>query len=238
MNNLLGPPPPPCPTLWRRIAWCATLLAMMALPSCGHDDIDPAYTDCRYDIVTYLGVTPAGQEAYKLVGRDSEPSLTLLADGHNAPDDSPIGRRLLLRYTPAAPLTGDTCRITAHAATAIISDSLRYTIKPLAQYLQDNSPVKLGSVWRTGDYLNLHCQLEYTGRSRHFYLLVDSTTWHADTVHCHLVHNVFGDITRHWRECYASFYVGVVWNQPTCRVMRVHINDVARPTVAYRDFMK
>lgn len=218
--------------LWLLAALAAVLMA------CGPDDVDPAYTDCRYDIVTYRGVTPGGQEVYHLVGRDSEPTVTLLSSGAKAPENSNIGRRVLLRYTPASALRGDTCRVVAHAATAIVSDSLRYTVRPLAHYLQDNTPVKLGSLWRTGDYLNLHCQLEYTGRSRHFYLLVDSTTWHADTVHCHLVHNVFGDTTRHWRECYASFYVGAVWRQPSCRVMRVHIADVVRPEVTFRDFAK
>ncbi|MBR6285229.1 MAG: hypothetical protein IKR25_13210 [Muribaculaceae bacterium] len=215
------------------VVWCCLLLT-----ACGSDDVDAAYTDCRYDIVTYQGVTSAGQERYELVGRDNAPSVMLLATGANAPKDSPIGRRLLLRYTPCQPLTGDSCRIVTHAATAIVSDSLRYTEKPLAHYLQDNSPVKLGSLWRTGNFVNLHCQLEYTGHSRHFYLLVDSTTWHNDTVHCHLVHNVFGDTTRHWRECFASFFVGTVWQQPSCRVMRIHINDVDRPQVTFRDFAK
>ena len=217
--------------------WLLWVMAVL-LTACGDDDVDPAYTDCRYDIVTYRGVTSEGKEAYDLVGRDSEPTVTLLSEGVNAPSNSPIGRRLLLRYTPLETLDGPQCHVVAHAATAIISDSLRYTTRPLAHYLQDNSPVKLGSSWRTGDYINLHGQLEYTGRSRHFYLLVDSTTWHNDTVHCHLVHNVFGDTTRHWRECYASFYVGIVWQQPSCRVMRVHINDVVRPEVTFRDFNK
>ena len=218
--------------------WSVLSLLACLVASCAGEDVGPEYTDCRYDIVTYMGVNNAGDEVYDLVGRDDEPSCTLYAEGVHAPAGSQAGRRLLLRYAFAAPQHGAARRINAYAASAIVSDSLRYTVRPLAHYLQDNSPVRLRSLWRTGDYINLHCQLEYTGRSRHFYLLVDSTTWHNDTVHCHLVNNVFGDTARHWRECYASFFVGQVWKQNSCRVMRLHIDDVVRPDVRCRDFIK
>lgn len=221
------------------IALCL-LAAAIALTACGDgDDIDRAYTDYRYDIVTYQGVNAAGKEIYRLEGRDDNPATLLLATGEHAPQGSEPGRRLLLRYDYQETASTDTVRdIVAYAATAIISDSMRYTLKPVAQYLQNNSPVKLRSVWRTGDYLNLHGQLEYTGKSRHFYLLVDSTTWSRDTVHCYLVHNVFGDTTRHWREFYASFYIGVMWKRYPGKVLRFHADDLVRPDVTYRDFFQ
>ncbi|MBR1804121.1 MAG: hypothetical protein IJ775_04365 [Muribaculaceae bacterium] len=217
-----------------------SIIAMtVALMACSDShDIDRAYTDYRYDIVTYMGNDDAGHEVYRLDGRDDNPAVTLLATGTHAPQDSHLGRRVLLRYEMADAVSDSVRHITAYAASAIISDSMRYTLKPVAQYLQNNSPVKLRSVWRTGDYLNLHGQLEYTGKSRHFYLLLDSATWHRDTVHCYLVHNVFGDTTRHWREFYASFYIGTLWKRNPKQVLRFHADDLVRPEVTYRDFTK
>lgn len=219
--------------IWSLIALIAALMA------CNDShDIDRAYTDYRYDIVTYMGCDDDSHEVFRLQGRDDNPAITLLATGTHAPQGSNPGRRLLLRYD-FADAAGDSVRhINAYAATAIISDSMRYTLKPVAQYLQNNTPVKLRTVWRTGDYLNLHGQLEYTGKSRHFYLLVDSSTWNRDTVHCYLVHNVFGDTTRHWREFYASFYIGATWKRNPKQVLRFHADDLVRPEVTYRDFTK
>ena len=220
------------------IALALTAL-MTAVTACDDSkDMDRAYTDYRYDIVTYMGATDAGGEMYILDQRDDAQRLTLLSAGTNAPEDSYIGRRVLLRYDFADD-SHDTIRhIVVYASTAIISDSMRYTIKPVAQYLQNNTPVKLRSVRRFGDYLNMRGQLEYTGKQRHFYLLVDSTTWKCDTVHCYLVHNVFNDTTYHWRDFYASFYVGALWKRNPKQVLRVHIDDVLRPDVTYRDFAK
>ena len=209
--------------------------------ACGHDnDIDAAYTHYRYDIVTYMGVDATGNEIYRLENRNAQPAFTLLANGKNAPKDCYYGQRLLLRYNYTTIYkTNDSIRhITAYAASAIISDSLRYTAKPLQQYLSGNSPMRISSIWLTGNYINMHGQLEYTGRSRHFYMIIDSTTWRRDTVHCYMVHNVFGDTTRHWREFYASFYVGTVWRNNNQRVLRLHTNDRLHPADSIHDFIK
>lgn len=205
------------------------VLSMTTITSCDkEDDIDKAYTDYLCDFVTYMGKQADGTTAFELESRDNESVTTLISGDVDIPNGVSEGNRVLLRYAPAGNSNGNSMRINAYAVNAIISDSLRYTIKPLEHYLQDNSPVKMRSLWRTGNYLNFHGQLEYTGKSRHFYLLLDSTTAKRDTVDCYFVHNVFGDTTYHWRECYASIYVGVMWKRPTCRVMRVHIGDETR----------
>ena len=205
------------------------VLLITAMISCDKEnDIDKAYTDYLYDFVTYLGKQADGTTTFELESRDNGPVTTLIAGDVDIPKGVDEGNRVLLRYAPAGADNGNSRHIYAYAVNAIISDSLRYTIKPLETYLQGNSPVKLRSLWRTGNYLNFHGQLEYTGKSRHFYLLLDSTTAKRDTVECYMVHNVFGDTTYHWRECYASFYVGVMWKRPSCRVMRVHIGDETR----------
>lgn len=212
------------------------LASCILLAGCGDEDIDRRYTDYRTDIVTYLGNDGTGAR-FELLRRDDSVSVTLLSNV--TLDKVKDGQRVLLRYDWADRNDqGDTRRILAYGVGTIVSDSLRYTIRPLDEYFGQMEPVKLMSIWRTGDYVNLRCQAEYTGKSRHFYLLLDSATWRADTVHCYLVNNTHGDTTYHWREAYASFYVGGIWKRDACRTMRIHINDEAHGGMTNYDFNK
>jgi len=215
---------------------CSLLAICILLVCCGDEDIARRYTDYRTDIVTYLGDDANGAR-FELLRRDDSTSVVLQSDVKL--DKVKVGQRVLLRYDWADRNgQGDSRRILAYGVGTIVSDSLRYTVRPLDHYLGQMEPVKLLSLWRTGDYVNLRCQAEYTGKSRYFYLLLDSATWRADTVHCYLVNNTHGDTTYHWREAYASFYVGGVWNRATCRTMRIHINDEAHGGMTNYDFNK
>ena len=144
---------------------------------------------------------------------------------------------MLLRYdyidkTSQAP----TRRIDVYGCNGIISDSLRMTQVPADSLPQHR--VKLRSLWRTGEFINLHCQVEYTNASRTFMLVVDGKTIDADTVHCYLTHDLRGERGTFWRDCYASFNVGALWRKNTFQCLRVHLNDVVYPTVLHYDFPK
>ena len=219
------------------LASCILLLAScFLLVACDDEDIERRYTDYRTDIVTYQGDDGGGAQ-FELLRRDDSTSVMLLSNVRL--DKVKQGQRVLLRYDWAnTGETGGIRHILAYGVGAIVSDSLRYTVKPLAEYLGQMEPIKLLSIWRTGGYVNLRCQAEYTGKSRHFYLLLDSATVKQDTVHCYLVNNTHGDTTYHWREAYASFYVGNAWNSPNCRTMRIHINDEAHGGMTTYDFNK
>ena len=219
----------------KNLVWLIGLMALL-LVACGEEEIDHRYTDYRTDIVTYLGNEGTGA-AFNLLRRDDSTSVTLLSD-IKLDAKVKVGQRILLRYDWADKAMGDMRRIVAYGVATIVSDSLRYNVKPLAEYLNQMEPVRLMSIWRTGGYLNLRCQAEYTGKSRYFYLLLDSATVGRDTIHCYLVNNTQGDTTYHWREAYASFYVGNAWNRSTCHTMRVHLNDAANPGRQTYDFTK
>ena len=98
--------------------------------------------------------------------------------------------------------------------------------------------VKLRSLWRTGEYINLHCQVEYINTARTFMLVADGQTLGNDTVHCYMVHDLRGERGTFWRDCYASFNVGALWKKPTFKVMRIHLNDKTYPDTEYYDFIK
>jgi len=214
----------------------AALLPLLAIVSAckENEDIDPAYTHYRYDIVTYMGGDNGGA-TYVYWGRDDSAAVTLRSS--QAVDKLKPYQRVLLRYNYADDNDGASQRqVNVYGISTIVSDSVRYTTKPIDEY--NRLAIKLRSVWRTGEYINLHCQAQYTEHPRHFYMIVDSTTWHNDTVDCYLIHDVHNDTTYYWTEAYASFNMGALWKRESCRAIRFYINDLTWPDTDHRLFIK
>ena len=211
------------------------LTALLALAACDkQEDIDRAYTDYRYDIVTYLGLNDRGA-VFEYLGHGDSASVKLQSTVNVS--DVKSNERVLLRYDFADQATGsDTRSIMVYGCSAIINDSLRQS-----NTSPDSLPfheVKLRSLWRTGEFINLHCQVEYTGKSRTFMLVADASTLSSDTVHCYLVHDLRGERASFWRDCYASFNVGALWKRPSFHCLRIHLNDLTFPETDFYDFSK
>ena len=207
---------------------------LLALASCDkQEDIDRSYTDYRYDIVTYLGQNDRGA-VFEYLGHGDSSAIRLQSEV--SVSDVKTHHRVLLRYDFADKATGDSRDINVYGCSAIFSDSLRQSsARP------DSLPhhqVKLRSLWRTGEFINLHCQVEYTNKARTFMLVADAQTLADDTVHCYLVHDLRGESGTFWRDCYASFNVGALWRKTTFKCLRVHLNDVTFPDTEYYDFNK
>jgi hypothetical protein len=211
------------------------MMALMALAACDkQEDIDRAYTDYRYDIVTYLDQNDVGA-VFEYLGHGDSAAVRLQSSV-DISEDAKAHQRVLLRYDFADKATGDRRDINVYACNTIISDSIRMTMDG-----PDSLPrhqVKLRSLWRTGEFINLHCQVEYTGKSRTFMLVADGNTLNDDTVHCYLAHGLRNVEGTFWRDCYASFNVGALWKRPSFHCLRLHINDVTFPDTEYYDFTK
>ncbi len=210
------------------------ITAILALTSCDkQEDIDRAYTDYRYDIVTYLGLSDRGA-VFEYLGRGDSSAIRLQSTV--TVSDVKTHQRVLLRYDFADKATGAERDINVYGCNAIFSDSLRQT-----QASPDSLPcheVKLRSLWRTGEFINLHCMVEYTAKARTFMLVADGNTLKDDTVHCYLVHDLRGERATFWRDCYASFNVGALWHKDSFRCLRIHLNDLTFPETEYYDFIK
>ena len=210
------------------------ITAILALTSCDkQEDIDRAYTDYRYDIVTYLGVNGTGA-VFEYLGHGDSASVKL--QSRVTVKDVKTNQRVLLRYEFADKSTGAERDVNVYGCNGIFSDSLRQT-----QASPDSLPcqeIKLRSLWRTGEFINLHCQVEYTGKARTLMLVADANTLASDTVDCYLVHDLRGERATFWRDCYASFNVGALWRKDTFRCLRIHLNDVTFPETEYYDFTK
>ena len=216
------------------------LLAVAALSACqDRGDDDTRIVEWRYDFVTYMGYS-GSTATFEYLGRGDSAAIVLRASGLDKPGHLATGQRVLLYYTVTGTPSPGVRDVQARYYTSgnVASDSLRVNTKPVEQYAMH--PIKLRSLWRTGGYINLRGQVEYTGHPRQLYLMADGTTLDSDTVDVYLVHDLMQgqDSTRFWRNCYGSFYVGEAWYKPSCRVMRVHVRDVVRPQVTCYDFAK
>ena len=218
----------------------ALLLAVAALSAChDSDDDDTRIVEWRYDFVTYMGYS-GSTATFEYLGRGDSAAIVLRASGLDKPGHLATGQRVLLYYTVTGTPSPGVRDVQARYYTSgnVASDSLRVNTKPVEQYAMH--PIKLRSLWRTGGYINLRGQVEYTGHPRQLYLMADGATLDNDTVDVYLVHDLMQgqDSTRFWRNCYGSFYVGEAWYKPSCRVMRVHVRDVVRPQATCYDFAK
>ena len=204
--------------------------------SCDEDEYYE-YGDSRFDMVTYLGYDESvGASVFKYLPPEDIPS-TILHDAGTKFEWLSIGDRVLLNYEPVATLADGSVGITTTVVVQAITDSLRYVDGRLVETVPMDS-IKLNSIWRTGDYINIYSRVKFTNKSRMFYLVMDESTWHEDTVHCYLAHNMMGQTAYFWRRCYGSFCIKAVWNLPSCKVVRVHLNDLNYPEKKYYDFNK
>ncbi len=216
----------------------ATIAVLVACDRSHDGLLDETYEKQVVDIVTYTGLDNDQHATFRLDGRDDDPSVKLFTNVA-APDKVKPNERLLLTYAinHRAP-DGSYWDIDAIAYSRIINDSIRVNANPLDTYSM--RPIKLNSIWRTGEYINLYGQVEYTGKNRFFYMMVDSDTKYNDTVQAYLVHDLLNtpsDSIFYWRDLYLSVNVAAL-KQPEapCHVLRVHINDVNNPSTTFKDF--
>ena len=211
------------------------IAALLALSSCDKDeDIDRAYTDYRYDIVTFLGQNATGA-VFEYLGHGDSAAVRLQSRV-GLSDEVKVNQRVMLRYDFADNTASDHRNINVYSCSGIVSDSLRQTgASPDSLPMHE---VKLRSLWRTGEFINLHCQVEYINTARTLMLVADGQTLSNDTVNCYLVHDLRGERGTFWRDCYASFNVGALWKKPTFKVMKIFLNDKTYPNTEYYDFTK
>ena len=224
----------------RKLFYILTALAAIStLIACdrSHDGkLDESYESQLLDIVTYTGLDADNHATFRLEGRDDEPSVNLYTT-IGAPDKVKENARLLMRYS-IAHKTSEYWNVNTLSLTRIISDSMRVNSKPLDNYQM--RPIRLTSTWRTGEFVNVHGQVEYINKNRHLYMMIDNETRNNDTVHAYLVHDLLNtpeDSIYYWREFYLSVNVGVLRNPKVpCKVLSLHLNDENNPKVQHYDF--
>lgn len=200
-----------------------------------NEDKGIEYGNFRNDMVTFMH-TDNGRAVFSLLQHNDTDEITLIT-ADSCKLGLKRGQRLLLNYIPEGDMGTGVQSITPKGYTKAITDSLRYTDHNSVNAITMDS-IRLKSIWRTGNYINLSSELKYTRQSRQISLVMDKSTWHSDTVHCYLMHNMMQEQAYFWRKCYCSFYIGAVWKLSSCRTVRVHLKDVVYTDKTYYDFSK
>lgn len=202
------------------------------LAGCSNDGQPPAM-DFQFNMVTYSGMSDGAIFSYQAY--EDSPEIILRApEVKNV--NMRIGQRTMMNYVVTKEETPNVQDISIKGVANVLFDSLRVaSIENINKF--PNNPMQLKSIWRTGDFINLNCMLQYTGRARQFLMIMDKDTWHKKVVEAYVIDNVMGAETYFFRKAYGSFFVGNVWNLPTCKVLRIHLKADNYPG-QYYDFSK
>lgn len=207
------------------------VVAVAALSSC--DKGEGYATDFQYNMVTFIGSDTDGME-YEYQGYDDSPIIKL-HDSEQIILSAKIGERVMLQYTELGMVDG-VQQISTIGYSPTINDMLRMAdIEDINRVIK--SPIILNSIWRTGNYINMNCQLLYTGAARQYQLVMDKSTATAETVECYLIDNTINANTYYYRKAYAAFNIEAVWSAPSCRKVRIHTFE-DKLGDRYYDFVK
>ena len=183
----------------------------------GPSSVNPALTD----IVTFTGNNDRGA-VFEFNRVDDSPLITLQSAAPLDTTRTREGSRLLLRYIPASGNAATSGDVTVTGIGVVTTDTLRYgTITSTPEWDRDGLYVM--SMWRTGNYVNLHCRLTYDERPRMFQLMADRRTLNDPVPQLYMVHKLQNPINSHDRAVYASFDIGSLWSKPGCRGVDIHI---------------
>lgn len=189
-------------------------------------------TDFQYNMVTFI--SDEGGMSYEYQGYEDSPVIQLYdSEIISLLEDS--GERIMLQYTELGEVDG-VQQISTIGYSSVINDLLRESdIETINKV--DISPMILNSIWRTGYYINLNCQLLYTGVVRQFQLVMDSATANDELVELYMIDNTMNATTYFYRKAYAAFNIEAIWVRSTCKTVRVYIVEQDRGQ-QYYDFTK
>ena len=215
----------------KQLFYILSALCIAALAACSdfNQDSEPQL-EFRYDMVTYNGYSNGIAEFDNIYRNDSR-TVTLRGQWAKKPDLE-SGARVLLSYLNQGQETTLECKalqnISINSISKATTDTLRMANKARIDTLRKDD-IRLLSLWRTGNYINLQGEVEHTGKPRFFYLLMDKATADNDTVDCYLINDPLDNTIYYWRRFYASFYVGAAFNKQSCKTLRIIINDAKSP---------
>lgn len=165
--------------------------ALITLSSCTNTSFDYGLGDYRIDFVTLME-SPTGRY-YVLDNQTKLLPKTLISA------DFKTGSRVLLNYNVLEQVEAKSYMISMNSASLINSS----TIKTLTSAIADD-PLRIESVWISGDWLNLRLSYEYFSK-QHSLDLFQKTTPKNDTLYLELHHAKNGDPAGYWVRTLSSY---------------------------------
>ena len=201
------------------------LIVAILLASCTKNE-DYADKFVSYDIVQLVSASNTGT-TFSLYLPDSDSEI-IYNDTRGAVIDTgkvAIGERLFLGYIPASqPYVSGF--ITATGYTPITNDTLYVnTETPVDSTNWNANGIYIHSIWRMGNFINVHGKLTYTDAGSRLRLAVDKSA--LDTTPAvtsvYLIYYMEKPVANFEREFYASFNISSVWNSTWCAGIEVNV---------------
>jgi len=211
------------------------LLSLVAFSACSDDNDGPTGpqvpNDALYDIAT-LSATTANSSTFT-VQKDVNSAPVSYFSSFSFADNKtfPVGGRMLIVYTmmnDAKPYTSGPIQLYGYAKLNNTEESVLTGTG--SHYDQWNSdPVKLMSMWRTGDYLNVHALMYATtvARPTKFILVADETTLDKPVIETHLIVESNTTDGGNQSPIYGSFNIKTLLDIETCQTVRVNYYDIS-----------
>lgn len=203
------------------------LAALVLLGSCkdGNRTDGPAYAYLT-DIATFEGNTPDGSgSVFTVRMMDDSPLATLKAD--RPVEKTKPSARMMIYYLPhnGKPYTDTDISLvytgSVNQETPVTAPEHAAELLPLF----GRDPVKTVSVWRTGEYINIHMQATECQAPRTMAFVLVPGTIAAGEPEYRLVHALpAGAPPSYMRTVYASYNISDVWSAPGTRLVRVSLN--------------
>ena len=203
--------------------------------ACGDDSEGFEYGDFNYDMVTYSG-EENDNSIFTFQSYDDSPLIRLIASNIDE-TELKVGQRLLLNYVVEADLEHNTKLVSVKGMSKVNTDTI-VVVKQATLDTLKRDAVKLRSVWRTGNYLNVRCQVKYSEEPR---LMCLATTGNVDDngmIEAYQIQDLLGAPTYYWLETYFSYYIAPVWEKTECKGLVYYVEDETYPDVKYYDFLK
>ncbi|MCM1163418.1 MAG: hypothetical protein NC339_04135 [Muribaculaceae bacterium] len=198
------------------------LLALLMLCSCRPDGVDGEVLMQFTEIATFRGNDNPWGGALFTLRRDGDSPEIQLTTSRALADTYRAGQRVLILYTIPSnqPYTSGAIDL---LGVGTVNNGKVTTLEEGEQWNAD--PVYLYSIWRTGQYLNLHVRLPYSTEPRRFWLALDPATATAPMPDLYLVHDIpDGANVTFDRSYYASYDISSVWQTAT-EGIRVHVEN-------------
>lgn len=211
--------------LAHRIIGMALSAALSAIfVGCSSDDhADEVRYATLYDVVEYAGKADNATH-FTLYPPDAEKPVSLVASRPVDTGKVETGECMLLGYVPhnGEAYTSGTVDVTG---VGVVSNYKLLKGKPETLTDWDTDPVWLTSLWRAGGKIAMRVQLVYDPQPRLFRLVVDESTMGDEYPDAYLVNVRRSGNDNFMRQYYVAFDVHAMWTYPTCKGLRVHVNN-------------
>ena len=213
------------------------LMSMVAIVivACGDDSEGFDYGNFKYDMVTYLG-EENDNPIFTFQSYEDSPLNRLIASNIDKPELK-VGQRLLLNYEEITDFGHNTYHVLVKGMSKVNTDTIMIVKQATLDTLKRDA-VKLGSVWRTGNYLNVRCQVKYTEKPRIMCLATTGSVDDSGMIEAYQIQDLMGAPTYYWLETYFSYYIAPVWEKNECKGLVYNVEDETYPDVKYYDFLK